>query len=95
LKYLSIAFVYIFVVFFAIGPGTVPWIILPEIFAQGARPAATSVAVMTNWLSNFAVGLIFPILAVRKIYFGLKFFFFVLFRKIIQRLIIHLFYLLY
>ncbi|CAF4333093.1 unnamed protein product, partial [Rotaria magnacalcarata] len=47
LKYLSIAFVYIFVVFFAIGPGSVPWVILPEIFAQGARPAATSVAVVT------------------------------------------------
>lgn len=55
---------YIFVIFFGIGPGTVPWVILPEIFAQGARPAATSVAVVTNWLSNFAVGLIFPILAV-------------------------------
>ncbi|CAF0791255.1 unnamed protein product [Adineta steineri] len=63
LKFLSIAFVYLFVVFFAIGPGTVPWIILPEIFAQGARPAATSVAVVTNWMSNFAVGLLFPLLA--------------------------------
>jgi len=61
-----------FVVFFAIGPGTVPWIILPEIFAQGARPAATSVAVVTNWLSNFAVGLIFPLLAVSEIDFVLK-----------------------
>lgn len=71
MKYLSIAFVYIFVVFFAIGPGTVPWIILPEIFAQGARPAATSIAVVTNWLSNFAVGLVFPILAVNEIYFRL------------------------
>ncbi|UJR16127.1 hypothetical protein I4U23_003039 [Adineta vaga] len=63
LKFLSIAFVYMFVVFFAIGPGTVPWVILPEIFAQGARPAATSVAVVTNWMSNFAVGLLFPLLA--------------------------------
>ncbi len=62
-----------FVVFFAIGPGTVPWIILPEIFAQGARPAATSVAVVTNWMSNFAVGLIFPLLAVSEIDFVLKF----------------------
>ena len=53
-----------FVVFFAIGPGTVPWVILPEIFAQGSRPAATSVAVVTNWMSNFAVGLLFPLLAV-------------------------------
>ncbi|CAF1360927.1 unnamed protein product [Adineta ricciae] len=63
LKFLSIAFVYMFVVFFAIGPGTVPWVVLPEIFAQGARPAATSVAVVTNWMSNFAVGLLFPLLA--------------------------------
>jgi SP family facilitated glucose transporter-like MFS transporter 1 len=65
-----------FVVFFAIGPGTVPWIILPEIFAQGARPAATSVAVVTNWMSNFAVGLIFPLLAVSEIDFVLKIFYF-------------------
>jgi SP family facilitated glucose transporter-like MFS transporter 1 len=86
-----------FVVFFAIGPGTVPWIILPEIFAQGARPAATSVAVVTNWMSNFAVGLIFPLLAVSEIDFVLKFsiFFFLLFRKMIKYLIIHLFHLLY
>ena len=56
-----------FVVFFAIGPGTVPWVVLPEIFAQGARPAATSVAVVTNWMSNFAVGLLFPLLAVSLI----------------------------
>ncbi|CAF2369406.1 unnamed protein product [Rotaria sp. Silwood2] len=63
LKFLSIAFVYTFVIFFAIGPGSVPWVILPEIFTQGARPAATSVAVVTNWMSNFAVGLLFPLLA--------------------------------
>ncbi|CAF3710826.1 unnamed protein product [Rotaria sordida] len=63
LKFLSIAFVYIFVVFFSIGPGTVPWVILPEIFTQGARPAATSVAVVVNWMSNFIVGLLFPLLA--------------------------------
>lgn len=67
LKYLSIAFVYIFVVFFAIGPGTVPWVILPEIFAQGARPAASSVAVVTNWMCNFAVGLLFPLMAVSQL----------------------------
>ncbi|CAF1187878.1 unnamed protein product [Rotaria magnacalcarata] len=28
-----------------------------------ARPAATSIAIVTNWMSNFAVGLIFPLLA--------------------------------
>jgi len=78
LKFLSIAFVYIFVICFGIGPGTVPWVILPEIFAQGARPAATSVAVVTNWMSNFAVGLIFPLLEVSEIYFTLKSFSFYL-----------------
>ena len=64
MKFLSIAFVYILVVFFAIGPGTVPWIILPEIFSHDARSTATSVVVVINWMSNFAVGLIFPLLAV-------------------------------
>ncbi|CAF0981280.1 unnamed protein product [Didymodactylos carnosus] len=63
LKYFSITFVFAFVTFVGLGPGNVPWVIVPEIFAQGARPAATSVAMVTNWLSNFTVGLIFPLLA--------------------------------
>ena len=41
-------------------PGPIPWFYVAELFAQGPRSAAVSVAVMINWLSNFTVGLVFP-----------------------------------
>lgn len=49
-----------FVIFFAIGPGTIPWIYTAELFAQGPRPAAMAVGVLVNWSANFFVSLIFP-----------------------------------
>lgn len=42
---------------FAIGPGSIPWFLVSELFNQSARPAATSLAVAINWLANFMVGL--------------------------------------
>lgn len=46
-----------FVVMFATGPGSIPWFLVTELFAQGARAMATSVAVTVNWTANFVVGL--------------------------------------
>merc|ERR1712062_176957 len=46
-----------FVVGFATGPGSIPWFFVTELFTQGARGMATSVAVVTNWTANFLVGL--------------------------------------
>ena len=54
-----------FVIFFAIGPGSIPWMITAELFSQGPRPAAMSIAVLVNWLSNFLVGILFPKMQVR------------------------------
>merc|ERR1711994_281085 len=51
-----------FVVFFAIGPGSIPWMCVGEPFHQRTRGAATSVAVLVNWLANLVVGLVFPTL---------------------------------
>jgi len=48
-----------FVLFFAVGPGSIPWMITAELFSQGPRPAAMSIAVLVNWLANFLVGLTF------------------------------------
>ncbi|GFQ77632.1 glucose transporter type 1 [Trichonephila clavata] len=42
---------------FAIGPGSIPWFLVTELFGQGARPIATSIAVTVNWSANFIVGL--------------------------------------
>merc|ERR1711879_72289 len=48
-----------FVIGFATGPGSIPWFFVTELFAQPGRPTATSIAVVTNWLANFLVGLLF------------------------------------
>ncbi|XP_047039961.1 solute carrier family 2, facilitated glucose transporter member 1 [Helicoverpa armigera] len=58
-SYLCIALVILFVVMFAVGPGSIPWFLVTELFNQSARPAATSVAVTVNWTANFIVGLSF------------------------------------
>ena len=49
-----------FVVFFALGPGSIPWWAAGELFTQGPRAAAISVTVFVNWLGNLIVGLVFP-----------------------------------
>lgn len=52
----------IFIIVFFIG--SVPWLIVAELFSQGPRPAAMSVSVFVNWVSNFAVGYAFPYMQV-------------------------------
>ncbi|XP_013790208.2 solute carrier family 2, facilitated glucose transporter member 1-like, partial [Limulus polyphemus] len=63
LSYMSIVCVIGFVVMFAIGPGSIPWFLVSELFGQGARAIATSIAVAVNWSANFVVGLGFLPLA--------------------------------
>lgn len=60
MSYLSVVSILSFVVFFAVGPGSIPWMITAELFSQGPRPAAMSIAVLVNWLANFLVGIGFP-----------------------------------
>ena len=64
MKYISVFSTLCFVIFFAIGPGSIPWMITAELFSQGPRPAAMSIAVLINWLSNFLVGIGFPTMQV-------------------------------
>ncbi|XP_046364522.1 glucose transporter type 1-like [Haliotis rufescens] len=56
----SVAMALMFVVFFALGPGSIPWLIVAELFSQGARSSAISVSVLVNWVANFCVGYGFP-----------------------------------
>ncbi|KAG7188117.1 hypothetical protein KM043_015964 [Ampulex compressa] len=60
MSYLSVISTLSFVVFFAVGPGSIPWMITAELFSQGPRPAAMSIAVLVNWIANFLVGIGFP-----------------------------------
>ena len=55
----AIVAVYLFVVGFATGPGSIPWFFVTELFKQSGRPLATSIAVAVNWLANFIVGVAF------------------------------------
>ncbi|XP_069188411.1 solute carrier family 2, facilitated glucose transporter member 1 isoform X2 [Procambarus clarkii] len=57
ISYLSIFLVIFFVVMFATGPGSIPWFLVTELFAQNARPIASSIAVAVNWTAAFLVGL--------------------------------------
>ncbi|XP_048242743.1 glucose transporter type 1-like [Haliotis rufescens] len=59
-KVASIATSLLFVVFFALGPGSIPWLIVAELFSQGPRSSAISVSVLVNWVANFCVGYAFP-----------------------------------
>lgn len=65
MSYLSVVSVLAFVVFFAVGPGSIPWMITAELFSQGPRPSAMAIAVLVNWMANFVVGIGFPSLKVR------------------------------
>lgn len=60
MKYLSIVSMMLYIVFFAIGPGSIPWMMVAELFSQGPRSAAVSLAVLVNWSANIAVGQGFP-----------------------------------
>jgi len=62
-----IAVTLVFVVFFAVGPGSIPWMIAGEMFTQGPRPAASSVVVFVNWAANLTVGLVFPLLLIPQL----------------------------
>lgn len=59
-SYVSIISIYLFVAFFEIGPGPIPWFIVAELFSQGPRPAAMAVSGCSNWTANFLVGMLFP-----------------------------------
>ncbi|XP_013926885.1 PREDICTED: solute carrier family 2, facilitated glucose transporter member 2-like [Thamnophis sirtalis] len=63
MSYVSLVSVFLFVSFFEIGPGPIPWFIVAELFSQGPRPAAIAIAGFSNWVTNFCIGMFFPYLA--------------------------------
>uniref|UniRef100_A0A8C9W8S9 Solute carrier family 2 member 2 n=1 Tax=Scleropages formosus TaxID=113540 RepID=A0A8C9W8S9_SCLFO len=60
MSYVSVTAIFLFVSFFEIGPGPIPWFIVAELFSQGPRPAAIALAGCCNWTSNFIIGMGFP-----------------------------------
>ncbi|XP_043978729.1 solute carrier family 2, facilitated glucose transporter member 9 isoform X2 [Gambusia affinis] len=60
MPYLSYSCILAVIAGFCSGPGGIPFILTGELFEQSYRPAAFMIAGTVNWLSNFAVGLLFP-----------------------------------
>eukprot|EP00546_Thalassionema_frauenfeldii_P003309 CAMPEP_0178932078 /NCGR_PEP_ID=MMETSP0786-20121207/22372_1 /TAXON_ID=186022 /ORGANISM="Thalassionema frauenfeldii, Strain CCMP 1798" /LENGTH=611 /DNA_ID=CAMNT_0020609239 /DNA_START=298 /DNA_END=2133 /DNA_ORIENTATION=- len=50
----------VYVVFFAIGMGPIPWLFAPEIFDAKYVPVVMSLATQVNYGFSFIVGLVFP-----------------------------------
>ncbi|KAK9235360.1 general substrate transporter [Lipomyces kononenkoae] len=69
------AFVWFFVFHFAYSVGCIAWIYPTEIFPLGVRAQAMGIAISVNWISNFVIGLITPIM-LSQIKFGTFYFFF-------------------
>ncbi|XP_045857940.1 solute carrier family 2, facilitated glucose transporter member 2 isoform X1 [Meles meles] len=63
MSYVSMVAIFLFVSFFEIGPGPIPWFMVAEFFSQGPRPAALAIAAFSNWMCNFIVALCFQYIA--------------------------------
>lgn len=60
LSYVSLLCILLFIVGFAIGLGPIPHFLGGELFKQGPRPPAMSLATFCNWTCNFIVAITFP-----------------------------------
>lgn len=58
-------FVWFFVVHYVLGPHSVPWCIVPEMFNQASRPKAVAIAAFSNWTMNSVVAILFWPVSVR------------------------------
>ena len=59
-KLIALAAVMMYVAFFEVGLGPIPWLVVAEMFDARHVDAAQSVACQVNWLCNFLVGVGFP-----------------------------------
>ncbi|CEF67046.1 Sugar/inositol transporter family and General substrate transporter family and Major facilitator superfamily domain, general substrate transporter and Major facilitator superfamily domain-containing protein [Strongyloides ratti] len=60
-SYGAIAFVLLFVISFATGPGGIPWFFVSEIFSSSARASASGISCLVNWFASFLVGVSFKV----------------------------------
>ncbi|KAF9105748.1 Solute carrier 2, facilitated glucose transporter member 2 [Mortierella sp. AM989] len=60
---LVVVSVFLFIGFFAIGLGPIPWLMLSELLPSYALSPASAVATSVNWSTNFVIGLVFPTIA--------------------------------
>ncbi|KAJ2781486.1 hypothetical protein GGI15_003202 [Coemansia interrupta] len=88
-SYVSVVMMYLFVISFAMSWGPVAWLYPSEIFPMHVRSKANSITTASNWLFNFVIGLVSPIL-IKKITWGLDLIFAVI--MFVTILIIYVFF---
>ncbi|XP_018012769.1 facilitated trehalose transporter Tret1 isoform X2 [Hyalella azteca] len=59
LGWLPLLSMIIFITFFSIGFGPIPWLMMGELFSAEVRELASTLATLTNWLLSFIVTLVF------------------------------------
>ncbi|EDW09932.1 facilitated trehalose transporter Tret1 [Drosophila mojavensis] len=60
--WLPITSILVFIIFFSIGFGPGPWLVMAELFTEDVKSVAGSIAGTSNWFSAFLVTKLFPIL---------------------------------
>ncbi|KAF7408780.1 hypothetical protein HZH66_003317 [Vespula vulgaris] len=60
MPWVCIVTVIVYVIFYGIGLGPIPFFIGSELFDVGPRPVAMSLGSVCNWGGNFIVGMLFP-----------------------------------
>uniref|UniRef100_A0A8C4NNW9 Solute carrier family 2, facilitated glucose transporter member 5 n=1 Tax=Dicentrarchus labrax TaxID=13489 RepID=A0A8C4NNW9_DICLA len=69
MPYCSMVLIFIFIFFFASGPAGVTAPLPGELFTQSFKSAGYTIACTLNWTGLFVLGMVFPILVVKHIYF--------------------------
>ncbi|KAI9487854.1 MAG: general substrate transporter [Benjaminiella poitrasii] len=72
--WVCVAFIYVFIANFAYAWGPIGWVIPAEIFPLRCRAKAMSVTTSANWMCNFIIGLIVPVM-LENITYGTYIFF--------------------
>ncbi|KAF5314218.1 hypothetical protein D9758_018178 [Tetrapyrgos nigripes] len=58
----SVAFFFLYQFIFGAGPNCIPWVYVPEILPLHARAKGTAIGISSNWIWNFAIVMITPII---------------------------------
>ncbi|KAM6318268.1 solute carrier family 2, facilitated glucose transporter member 11-like [Podargus strigoides] len=62
MHYFSVILIFLFVIFYGIGPSGATISIMVEIFSQSFRPSAFLIVGCINWMGLFVLGMIFPLI---------------------------------
>ena len=69
--YAAAVCVYLFLVFYSIGPGVIPGVLGSEMFTQGPRTAALCFSLACCYVASFSISVLFPLVTV-NIHFSLR-----------------------